>query len=81
MEGADILMDKDQVIEAHGDMLNWATELIKASLPALRAADKNNFNARWAPTYLPERLKQDGRVVNHQVFKEAQDFLEMMNCD
>lgn len=74
-------MDKDQVIEAHGDMLNWATELIKASLPALRCAYKNGSDFGWAPSHLPERLKQDDRVLNYQVFEEAQQFLEVMNAE
>lgn len=72
-------MTDEQVIEMHADMLGWATELIKASLPALRAAYKNASDFGWAPTYLPERLKQDGRIVNHTVFTEAQQFLEVMN--
>lgn len=74
-------MDDSQVIEAHGDMLQWATELIKASLPALRAAYKNGSDFGWAPTYLPDRLKVDGRIANYTVFSEAQEFLEVMNAE
>lgn len=74
-------MTDEQVLELHGDMLRWATELIKASLPALRAAYKNDSNFGWAPTYLPERLKKDGRIVNYTVFTEAQQFLEVLNAD
>jgi hypothetical protein len=81
MEGADILMDKDQILEMHGDMLNWATEIIKASIPSLRRSYKRCYD-NWAPEGVASRFKDDRNseeLSNYTVWNEALQFLEVMN--
>ena len=76
-------MDKDQVIEAHGDMLNWATEIIRAAQPSLRRSYKCCYD-NWAPEGVADRFKDDRNpedLSNYAVWNEALQFLEVMNAD
>lgn len=74
-------MDKDQILEMHGDMLNWATEIIKASIPSLRRSYKCCYD-NWAPEGVASRFKDDRNseeLSNYTVWNEALQFLEVMN--
>ena len=74
-------MTDEQVLEAHGDMLRWATEIILAAQSAIRRSYKN-CEDNYTPTGVAPRFIDDGNpdeLSNYQVWKEAKEFLEVMN--
>lgn len=73
-------MNEDQVIEAHGDMLQWATELLLGAYPSVRRSYKCCYD-NMAFNGLPDRLKDNNdEVLNYELYKEIGEFLEQMNA-
>jgi hypothetical protein len=76
-------MTDEQVLELHGDMLRWATELLVAAQPAIRRSYKN-CEDNYAPKGVAKRFKDDrtpDELSNYQVWKELKEFLEVAGAN